>query len=94
MTEGFGLSILEALAAGCPVISYDVNYGPREMISPGINGELAPAGDIAAVADAMRTVLGQPEHYQRGTSRGLERYTRAAYMENYREFITSLKQPT
>lgn len=90
LTEGFGLSILEALSNGCPVISYDVNYGPREMILPGIKGELVKPGDIEALAGAMRRVLSRPAHYQRGTSLGLERYTRQAYLSNYRAFVKAL----
>lgn len=89
-TEGFGLSILEALSCGCPVISYDVNYGPREMITPGVKGELVPPGDIKAIARAMRRVLRLPRAYQRATSQGLERYTRAAYLENYRALVLGL----
>ncbi|BDZ39120.1 hypothetical protein GCM10025863_17340 [Microbacterium suwonense] len=33
--EGQGLSIVEALAAGCPVISYDVRYGPGDVLRDG-----------------------------------------------------------
>ena len=86
-TEGFGLSILEALSDGCPVITYDVNYNPREMNNAGKNGELVPPGDIAEIAEAMRRVLMEPERYQRNTSSGLERYTRQAYISNYRDLI-------
>lgn len=89
-TEGFGLSILEALSNSCPVISYDVNYGPREMISPNVNGELALPGDIDAIAEAMRKVLSDPLRYQRDTNIGLERYARSAYLSNYRETVNTL----
>lgn len=89
-TEGFGLSILEALSNGCPVISYDVNYGPREMISPGVNGALVTRGDIDAIAQAMRDVLEDPQQYQQGTGTGLERYTRQAYLGNYRDIVRKL----
>ncbi len=92
-TEGFGLSILEALSNGCPVISYDVNYGPREMVEPGKNGELVPPGDIGAIAEAMRRVLLHPLRYQRDTIRGLERYTRQAYLSNYRDIVNRLMFP-
>ena len=91
-TEGFGLSILEALTNGCPVISYDVNYGPREMIVPGKSGELVPPGDIAAIADAMRRVLRAPARYQAATRQGLGRYSRQAYIANYRSFVDGLVQ--
>lgn len=89
-TEGFGLSILEALANGCPVISYDVNYGPREMIVSGKNGELVAHGDIEAIAAAMRRVLLNPQLYCNGTQHGLHRYRREAYLANYRGIVGKL----
>ncbi len=93
MTEGFGLSILEALSNGCPVISYDVNYGPREMIVSGKNGELVSPGDIAGIARAMRKLLCRPAAYQAQTDHGLHRYSRQAYVANYRDFVNDLKNP-
>ena len=89
-TEGFGLAILEALSNGCPIISYDVNYGPREMITSGKNGELVARGYIDAIAQAMRQVLLQPERYQQNTSLGLDRYNRQTYLDNYRDIVTPL----
>jgi hypothetical protein len=35
-------------------------------------------------------VLLQPELYQRNTNHGLERYTRQAYLSNYRDIVTKL----
>ncbi|MBM3604285.1 MAG: glycosyltransferase [Alphaproteobacteria bacterium] len=94
LTEGFGLSILEALSAGCPVISYDVNYGPREMILRGQNGELVAPGDIASLADAMRKVLSDAELYQRNTDLRLDRYSREAYLSNYQALVEKVLKPT
>jgi len=54
--EGQGLSIVEALAAGCPVVSYDVPYGPGDALRRG-GGLLVPAGDERMLADAIRQVL-------------------------------------
>ncbi|AKF76296.1 glycosyltransferase [Bacillus velezensis] len=39
-SEGFGLTILESLAAGTPVTSYDIKYGPKDMIQNEKNGYL------------------------------------------------------
>ena len=36
--EGFGLTVMESINEGCPVIAYDVKYGPREIIE---NGKMA-----------------------------------------------------
>ncbi len=54
--EGQGLSIAEALAAGCPVVSYDVRYGPGDVLRAG-GGVLVPDGDERALAQALRAVL-------------------------------------
>lgn len=59
--EGQGLVVLEALARGCPVVSYDINYGPSEMLVDGENGILVANGDIRALADAVGSILGHPE---------------------------------
>lgn len=54
--EGQGLAIVEALAAGCPVVSYDAPYGPRDLLSRG-GGVLVADGDVDALADAIVRVL-------------------------------------
>lgn len=54
--EGQGLVVVEALSHGCPVISYDVGYGPHDMLSGG-GGLLVPSGDVAALAAAITRVL-------------------------------------
>ncbi|MFZ1383475.1 MAG: glycosyltransferase [Propionicimonas sp.] len=55
--EGFGLVILESLSHGCPVISYDLKYGPSDIISDGVNGFLVPNGDVGALARQVIAVL-------------------------------------
>ncbi|HUG50247.1 MAG TPA: glycosyltransferase [Terrimesophilobacter sp.] len=62
--EGQSLAITEAFARGCPVVAYDVNYGPGEMVVSGRNGVLVPAGDIAALAEAMTGLLGNRTRIQ------------------------------
>jgi poly(glycerol-phosphate) alpha-glucosyltransferase len=59
--EGQSLAIAEAMALGCPSISYEISYGPPEMISDGLSGLLVPNGDIDALAGAITRVLGDPK---------------------------------
>lgn len=62
--EGQGLSILEALLHDVPVVSYDVRYGPGDLLAGG-GGILVPDGDEDGLAEALRRVLTDPELYAR-----------------------------
>ena len=42
--EGYPLASLESMAHGCPVIAYDIKYGPREQIDDGVDGFLVAQG--------------------------------------------------
>jgi L-malate glycosyltransferase len=55
-TESFGLSALEALASGVPVVASRVG-GLPEVVQDGETGILCPVGDITAMADAARELL-------------------------------------
>lgn len=52
-SEGESLSLLEAMAAGCLPVAYDIRYGPAEVIADGRNGRLVPDGDIDAAVRAL-----------------------------------------
>ena len=58
--EGQGLSIAEALVHGCPVVAYDVQYGPGDLLAQG-GGMLVPDGDIEALAAALIEVVSDVE---------------------------------
>ncbi|GAA3634159.1 hypothetical protein GCM10022223_60610 [Kineosporia mesophila] len=59
--EGYPLVVLEALDRGCPVIAYDIAYGPREQIADGESGYLVPAGDTGALAERMLRLIADPD---------------------------------
>lgn len=60
LSEGFGLALLQAMAAGVPVVAA-ASDGPRELIRPGKNGFLAPPGDRKALAELIVQLLESPE---------------------------------
>lgn len=59
-TEGQSLVLLESMAAGCIPISYDIRYGPEELLVDGETGFLVPAGDLTALAGAIERFLSLP----------------------------------
>ena len=54
--EGLGVSLLQAAAAGLPIIACRAG-GMPEVVEDGCNGLLIAPGDVAGLADAMRRLL-------------------------------------
>jgi len=54
--EGFGIAIVEALAAGIPVVATD-SVGPRAILAEGAFGLLVPQGDERALVAAMERMI-------------------------------------
>lgn len=70
--EGFGIAILEAMAAGRPVVATAVG-GIPEVVVHGETGLLVPPGDPVSLADALRELLAHPERARVLGARGRER---------------------
>lgn len=55
--EGFGMVIVESMALGVPVISFDCEFGPNEIISNGVNGILVPIKETKILAHEIIKLL-------------------------------------
>ena len=56
-TEGFCMGLIESLSYGCPVVSFDINYGPSEIIIDGQNGFLVSGFDKEMFADKILKII-------------------------------------
>lgn len=59
--EGFGNVVAEALSVGLPVVSFDCESGPGEIIQDGRTGVLVPPRDVTALAGALDAVIADGE---------------------------------
>jgi phosphatidylinositol alpha-mannosyltransferase len=73
--ESFGVVLVEAMAAGRPVVASDIP-GYRSVLNPGENGVVFPPGDVSALARSVAALVNDPERRRalatRGRARALE----------------------
>lgn len=63
--ESFGMTIVEAMHCGLPVVSTDCPYGPGEILTHGGDGLLVPlSGGSDALADALWIMMSSPDRRQ------------------------------
>ena len=70
--EAFGLVLLEAMAAGTPIVATAVG-GVPDVLDGGRVGRLVPYGDSVALAGALRSVVEDPEETRRLRTAASER---------------------
>ena len=88
-SESFGLSALEALASGVPVVSTRAG-GIVEVVRDGETGILCSVGDVDGMGEAALSILGDPERWQsmseRGQADARERFSLDEIVSRYERF--------
>jgi glycosyltransferase involved in cell wall biosynthesis len=99
-SEGLPLSVLEAMAAGLPVVAANVG-GIPELVADGVSGLLVPPDDPDALAEAIERLLESPSLAQQlghaGRRRVVENFdveaVRKAHLALYRRMLASRGLP-
>ncbi|HEV2038138.1 MAG TPA: glycosyltransferase family 4 protein [Candidatus Eremiobacteraceae bacterium] len=87
--DAFPLGVLEAMAAGKPVIGTSVG-GIPEMIEDGVTGLLVPPADEQALAAALGSLLTEPALSARLGSAGRQRVTEQFTQDQQLEAVTAI----
>jgi rhamnosyl/mannosyltransferase len=89
-SEAFGLVQIEAMACGAPVVSTDLPTGVPEVNADGATGLVVPPADPAALAAALRRILGDAELRRRMGEAGRERAQKLYRAERMAEDVSEV----
>jgi len=91
--EGFGNAIWEALACGVPVVAMDAGPAVRRLVRDGIDGVIVSQQTMAALADALATLMrddGQRKAYASRAAEVVERFPFESALEQWDELFRAI----
>lgn len=80
--EGFPMIMIEAMASARPIVTVP-SGGTVEQIFDGVNGLLAPTGDVEAIANGMARIMDDPEMAKRMGEAGLRMFREDLTVERF-----------
>ncbi len=59
--EGYGMTLIEAGASGCPIVTTNVGVAKTDLFVDGFNSHICPVGDVDCIANKLNDLIRNPE---------------------------------
>jgi glycosyltransferase involved in cell wall biosynthesis len=95
MEEALGITVLQAMASGLPVVASDVG-GLPEIVKNGVTGLLVPPADVSMLAEGLADLLTQPDRCQQlgeAARESAEHFSEARFAAGVSEVYRELLRP-
>lgn len=94
-TEGFGLVLTEAKAAGLPTLAFDVEFGPGEIIQDNVSGYLVKPFETRVMAERIIYLIEHPERrreFSRHATDNLDGFSLDSFREAWRRILEQCRK--
>lgn len=88
--EGLPMVLLEAKAYRLPIVSFDCETGPAEIVSDGVNGDLVAPGDLKTMADRINRLMDDDERrgrYSAQSGQDTDRFDRNVIIARWNQLL-------
>lgn len=92
-SEGFGMVLIEAMACGVPVISFDCPHGPGDIITNGEDGFLIDNGNTELFAEKLSSLMSDATHRKKmgaAAKNNAKRYLPGEIIRQWHQLFKSL----